>query len=118
MELVLTLPILGLLIMGLFQFTLLFIARGEVAEACRVGARMASLPGVTEEDVEEEVRRVLNPRLHRSLTVHTEVGQYSGDPVVVALELPMNVAAPDLLWPVGIRLADHNLYAQTRMVKE
>ena len=37
MELVLTLPIVGVVLLALFEFTLLFYARGLVVEASRAG---------------------------------------------------------------------------------
>ncbi len=61
------LPILAIVIFGLFEFALLFTARGELSEASRVAARKATMPGVTYEAVEEEIRRVLSPRLQRTM---------------------------------------------------
>jgi Flp pilus assembly protein TadG len=46
MELVFTLPILMVVLLGLFEFSMLFFARGMVVEAARVGARKASLAHV------------------------------------------------------------------------
>jgi Flp pilus assembly protein TadG len=118
MELALTLPILGVVLFALFEFSLLFFARGEVVEACRVGARRASLPGATEEDVDEEIRRVLNPRLQQNMQVDVELGRHSGDVVTVAISVPMGAASPDLLWPIGYRLGGRQLFAATRLVRE
>lgn len=118
MELALTLPILGIVLMGLFEFSMLFFARGAVVEASRVGARKASLPGVTAEDVEREIRKVLDPRLQRSMEVGMELGTRSGDVVAVAVSVPMGHAAPDLLWPIGYSLGDRNLHSETRMIRE
>jgi hypothetical protein len=118
MELVFTLPILGLLLMGLFEFSLLFFARADVVEACRAGARKATLHGCTREDVESEVRRVLTPRLHEGLLVQTDLGAQSGDLVTIAVSVPMSAAAPDLLWPVGFSLDGRDLYSESRMAKE
>ena len=72
MELVLTLPILFTVILALFEFSFLFFARGEVCAACRAGARKATLPGVTVDEVENEIRKVLAPRLQESLQVGVE----------------------------------------------
>jgi len=46
------------------------------------------------------------------------VGEYPGDVVWVGVEVPMQSAAPDLLWPIGVGLAGRNLYSETRMVRE
>lgn len=113
-----TLPILGVVLLGLFEFSMLFVARGSVVEACRVGARMASLPGANREDVEAQVRKVLEPRLQRGLRVDWKPGGRTGDVVSVAVSVPMRSASPDLLWPIGYRLRGRRLYAETRMIKE
>ena len=118
MELVFTLPILGLLLLGMFEFTCLFFARGELVEASRVAARKGTLPGVTTQDVEDEVRKVLNPRLHDSLQVDSVLGEKSGDIVAVAVSVDMNAAAPDLLWPIGYSLQGRQLLSETRMIRE
>ncbi len=118
MELVLTLPILGLVLIALFQFTILFYSRGLVVEASRAGARRATLNGATLADVEAEVRRVLSPQLQQNMTVQAILGEHSGDLVAVGVEVPMQNATPDLLWPIGIGLDGRNLYSETRMVRE
>ena len=118
MELVLVLPILALVLSGLFEFTLLFFARGEVVEASRIGARLATLPGATAEDVEHEVRRVLRPRFHDSLRVAGTLGEKSGDVVVVVVTVAMADASPNLLWPIGYSLQGRRLLSETCMIRE
>jgi Flp pilus assembly protein TadG len=118
MELALTLPILGLLLLAILQFSLLFYARGNVVEASRAGARLASTPGSTPTDIEAEVRRVLDPRLHQGLAVQSELGSQTGDLVAVAVQVPFSSATPSLLWVIGITLDGQNLYAETRMARE
>jgi Flp pilus assembly protein TadG len=118
MELVLTLPILLVMLLGMFEFTLIFYSRGQVVEASRAAARKASLPGVTDEDVEAEVRRVLSPTLQAGVQIEVDLGERSGDLVAVSIEVPMTSASPDLLWPIGVGLDGRNLYSETRMVRE
>lgn len=118
LELILTLPILLIVLMGLFEFTVLFYSRSLVVEATRVGARKATLPGATTESVEEEVRRVLSPRLQTGIQVGVDVGSHSGDVVVVSVQTPMTSASPDLLWPIGLSLNGRSLYSETRMIRE
>lgn len=113
-----TLPILGIVLLALFEFSVLFFARGTLVEACRIGCRKATLHGAHVEQIEHEVRRVLAPRMHSGLVVEASSEVKSGDVVVVAVRVPMNVAAPDLLWPVGITLEGRYLYAESRMIKE
>jgi Flp pilus assembly protein TadG len=117
-ELVMTLPILAIVLFGLFEFALLFTARGELSEATRVGARKATMPGVTYDLVEEEIRRVLSPRLQRTMEVSIDQGQRSGDVVTVAIACDMNSASPDLLWPIGYSLKNRKIYEVTKMIRE
>ena len=118
MELVFVLPILGVLLLGIFEYSLLFFARGEVVDAGRAGCRIACLPGATAYDVEEHVLASLSPRLREYAEVGVDAGAYSGDPVMVAVRVPMRAAAPDLLWPIGFGLHGKHLVSETRMVKE
>lgn len=118
LELVLTLPILGVLLLGLFEFSLLFFARADVVEACRAGARKATLRGVSADDVDAEVRSVLDPRLQSGLEVMADLPEQTGALVTVAVRVPMSAAAPDLLWPVGFSLDGQYLACETRMAKE
>ncbi|MEZ6057703.1 MAG: TadE/TadG family type IV pilus assembly protein [Planctomycetaceae bacterium] len=118
MELVFVLPILLMLLVGLLEFSLLFFARGDVVEACRVAARQATLPGATPEEIEDAALTSLPSKLRRGAEVAVEMGVHSGDPVIVAVRVPMSAAAPDLLWPVGFSLQNNDLTCETRMVKE
>ncbi len=118
MELVFTLPILFVVLLALFEFSLLFSARSDVVEAARAGCRKACLPGATRQDVEAEIQRVLSPRLRRGAEVAIERGSRSGDVVAVAVKTPMSNASPDLLWMIGYRLQGRSLISETRMVRE
>ncbi len=118
MELVMTLPILAIVLFALFEFSLLFFARGQVVEATRAGGRMACLPGCGCETVEHTVRQSLSPRLRNAAQIEVEPGEHSGDWVRVAVRVPMQAASPNLLWPVGFSLNGRNLFAETWMVKE
>jgi hypothetical protein len=118
MELLITLPIFGVLLMGLFEYSLLFAARGDVVAACRAGCRRATLADATLEDVEYEVRATLGNRLARRVQVDAVLGERTGDEVTVAVSVPMGLASPDLLWPIGFGLRARNFSCQSRMVKE
>ena len=118
MELAITLPIFGLLLMGLFEYSLLFAARGDVVDACRAGCRRATLTFATPEDVEEQVRSSLGSKLGPGAIIESELGEYTGDEVVVTVRVPMSAASPDMLWPIGFGLRDRELSCQSRMVKE
>lgn len=118
MELVLTLPVLFTLLLALFQFMLLFYSRSLLVEASRAGARKASLANATEADVENEIKRVLVPRLQQGMQVNVDFGEWSGDVVSVSVAVPMSSASPDLLWPIGFGLDGQKLFSETRMVRE
>jgi Flp pilus assembly protein TadG len=118
MELAITLPIFGLLLMGLFEYSLLFAARGDVVDSCRAGCRRAALTFATPEDVEEQVRSSLGSKLGPVAVIESELGEYTGDEVVVTVRVPMSAASPDMLWPIGFGLRDRELSCQSRMVKE
>lgn len=118
MELALTFPILGIVLLALFEFTLLFYSRGLIVEASRTGARVASLPGAALSDVEQSIRDTLAPGLQRRMSVAVDLGESSGDVVSVVVSVPMAEASPDLLWPVGFSLAGRELVSETRMLRE
>ncbi|WP_437186184.1 TadE/TadG family type IV pilus assembly protein [Planctomicrobium sp. SH668] len=118
MELVLTLPILFVMLMGIFEFSFLMYARSDVVQASRAGARFATLNGVYPEDVESEVGRVLGGKFQSDYSVETELGKFSGDEVVVTVRVPMTAASPNLLWPIGYNIQGRELVAQTRLLKE
>lgn len=117
-ELVLTLPILMVLLLGLFEFSLLFYARSSVVEASRAGARAASLAGIDQQHVEQAVRRILPTALNENCQVDYQSGEKSGDKVTVGVRVPMSSAAPDVLWMVGYSLEGQDLYAETSMIRE
>jgi hypothetical protein len=117
-ELSFTLPILLIVLMAIFEFSLLFLARGELVEASREGARVAVLPGASYETVEWAVRQNLTPRLRGSAEIEIAGGDRAGELTTVAVRVPMQLASPDLLWPIGYSLKGQSLFAETRMMRE
>lgn len=118
MELVLTLPVLFVLLLGIFEFTCLFFTYGSVVEASRAGARKATLHSVFEEDVYDEVHRSLGSRLYHAAEVAVERAEYSGEEVACAVRVPMTACAPNLLWPIGFDLEGRSIECATHMAKE
>jgi hypothetical protein len=118
MELILTLPILLMLLLGIFEFSFLMSARGDVVQASRAGCRLATLNGVVPEDVENEVVRTLGSPMQSACSVQSQLGVNSGDEVLVTVRVPMAAVAPNLLWPLGYNLQGRDLISQTRMLKE
>ena len=118
MELVLTLPILFVVLMAMFEFSLLFMGRSVVLESCRAGVRHGTLDGATPESVEAEVRKVLTPSLQQGLKLDYVPATRPGEIVQLAVHVPMNAVAPDLLWGIGFGLNGRELICEARMVKE
>lgn len=117
-ELVLVLPILFIVLMAVFEFSILFFARASVVQACRVAARQASLGMTDTEQLDAVVRRVLSPNLQGNHQVLLIPAQRSGEITTVALRVPMAQAAPDLLWPVGFSLQGRYLAEEISVVRE
>lgn len=118
LELALTLPILMVLLMGLFEFSMLFYGRGAVVQASRAGARKATMPGATREDVEQAILNELPARLAAGMRFEADMDGNTGDLVSVAVRVPMNRISPDLLWPIGFGLDGRYLSTETRMARE
>ena len=118
MELVLVLPVVLVVLFGLFELSLLFDARQTLVVASREGARTASLAGATLDDVRSAIHDRLGESFRDQLTIDVDLGQHSGDPVCVVVSVPMRTASPDLLRVVGFSLDDRELVAETVMSKE
>lgn len=117
-ELVLVLPILFIVLMAVFEFSVLFFARASVVQACRAAARQASLGVTDEQQLDEVVQRVLSPNLQPNHQVYVIPATRSGEIATVALTVPMTNAAPDLLWPVGFSLQGRYLAEEISVVRE
>ncbi|QDT34789.1 TadE/TadG family type IV pilus assembly protein [Thalassoglobus polymorphus] len=118
LEVVLVLPMFMVLLLGLCEFSLLFTAQGQVVESARAGARIATLHGVDDVIVEEEVRKTLSRSLGTYARVESQLGKYSGDEVIVQVRVPMASVTPDLLWPIGYSVRGREVIAVARMRKE
>lgn len=118
MELLLTLPIIGILLWGLFECSLLLCARDSVVEASRAGAAHAALTGTTANDVDQTVRQSLGAWLAVHAQVSVEEAVHPGEPVSVTVCVPMTAAAPDLLGSIGFSLDGHHLSCRTRLAKQ
>lgn len=118
MELVLTLPVLLVLLMGMFEFSCLFFSYGSVVEASRAGARTATLNGVEHEAVMNAVHRSLGDYLFRHAEVQFDTEGASGDEVSCGVRVPMSACAPNLLWPIGFDIEGEFVQCATYMAKE
>lgn len=118
LEVILVLPLLLILLLGLLQFSLLFLARGQVIDAAHAGVRLAALHGVEIWEIEEEVRHSLGSKLANYALVDIFPAEHSGEEVLVEVRVPMAAATPDLLWPIGYSIRNQSLIAHSRMLKE
>ena len=117
-EMIMVLPILITVLMGVFEFSILFFARSSVVQACRVAARQASLGVADQADIENVVNQVLSPSLQHDHEVYIIPAQRSGEITTVGLRVPMAVAAPDMLWPIGFSLQGRYLAEEISLVRE
>ena len=118
LEMAFCLPILCVVLLAMLQFSLLFVARGQIIDASRVGARTATLPGANQDDVQRDVLQALGGRLGQYAQVQTELGVQTGDLCRVTVKVPMVAVSPDLLWPVGFSIQNQYLYGDSAMSKE
>lgn len=118
MELVLVLPIVMTVLFAVFEFSCVFLSRGSIVDAARAGARTAALDGASPERVEDRVRRTLGKQLGRNAQIFTRLGDRTGDEVIVGVRVPMQDAAPNMLWPIGYDLNGRYLQTEIVMVRE
>jgi len=117
-EMLMVLPIFLFILLGVFEFSILFFARASVVDACRTAARQAAMGSIDQEQMEGVVRRVLSPSLQNNLVVYFAPAARSGEVATVAVQVPMTNAAPDLLWPIGFSLQGRYLVQETSVVRE
>jgi hypothetical protein len=117
-EMIMVLPILMIVLMAVFEFSMLFFARSSVVQASRLAARQASLGVTNQAELEQLVSRVLSPTLQQGFQVYVIPAERSGEITTVGLKVPMSSAAPDLLWPAGFSLQGRYLAEETSLVRE
>jgi hypothetical protein len=104
LELALVLPILVLLVFGIIQFAITYNRAQGLHAAAREGARVASLPHITQSDIEDRVIAALEGVLADpgdvDITVSPGAGRpcnlRTGENVVVQVEYPHQIEIP--LW--------------------
>ena len=109
-ELVILLPLLVALVFAVIEFSLLEVGRQRVMNGARQGARVASQPGATFQDVDQAVAFGIGAApLANTRRVEYVAGANTGDPVVVRVSVMMKAAAPDLLGIIGYGLGSRML---------
>jgi hypothetical protein len=91
-EFALTLPLLLLIIVGIFDFGLAFQQLGVVTNAAREGARMAVLPGYSSTDIEGRV------------TAYLEAGGVTATPQIEVIPHPPDADTPFATMEVSVRV--------------
>jgi hypothetical protein len=114
LELVLTLPVVTLLLLGLFEFACLTNGYGSVARASQAGARTASQPGTSATDVESAVEQSLGEQLAAAAEFSCERADAAAPEIICSVRVPMSACGPNLLWPVGFDLQGRYIECTTR----
>lgn len=123
LELLLVLPILMVVGFGLVEASLLLMGMQRVqaasSAACRIGTLPANDPAAQQQAMKDAVAHALGSSgLVATYAMQSQLGQYAGDPVVVAVSVPMTAVSPDLLKMIGFSLQGRQLVAQTEMCKQ
>jgi Flp pilus assembly protein TadG len=123
LELLLVLPIVMIVLLGVVELSLLLMSFQRVQTACSVACQIGTLPATDVVGQQGEMAAAIEAVLGSadmigSYTVQSDLGHYTGDPVVVQVTVPMSAAAPDLLKIIGISLAGRELTAQMQMCKQ
>jgi len=103
LELVLTLPVVTLLLLSLFEFACLVGGYQAVAKASRDGVQLAAHSEVTAAEVAAAVKQSLSGALAEAAEVDCKPAPEAGE-TICSVRVPMDACAPNLLWPVGFDL--------------
>lgn len=118
MELVLVLPIFLMLIFAIVEFSMLMSARTRISDAARQGSRLLCITGASSEQIRYAVNRMIGPALSRQCEIDVQPAGYAGGVGNVHIRIPMQDAAPDLLWMIGFSVQNRFLEADAPMVME
>ncbi len=132
-ELLLVIPILLIVIVGGIEVSQLLMANQALQAASAAGAREASMPGSTEADVREAVRRsVIGWRFEPEMmdsdidiaaidmsgSVIALGSAMPGDVVKVSIEIDATAAVPDFLLSWGLSIASKKMNAASIFRRE
>jgi hypothetical protein len=122
-ELLLILPVLLVLSLGLFEFSMWLTARAQVAAASREGARVAATGGSTDE-VQQAIALSLGPveltQANYQINWLREASDESSPitAVAVTVTLPADKVVPNPLGVIGFSLNGQTIAGQTIMRAE
>ena len=123
LDLLLVLPILLTVCFGVVELSMLLMSMQRVQAASSAACRVGTLPAVDSVSQEDAMRdaaaRALGTTgLVESYELRSQLGQYTGDPVIVEVTVPMSAAAPDLFKIIGFSLEGREMTAQMQMCKQ
>ncbi len=118
MELILVLPIFLVLLFAVVEFTMLMSARAHMCDVARAASRHMSLSGCADDQTTALVRQLLGPALASDCRVSVMNDGGAGSPGNVRIDLPMQNAAPDLLWIIGFGLQERVLSVDAPVIME
>jgi hypothetical protein len=121
--LVIVLPLLLGIVLAVVEFGLLFTAFERVQLACATACRVGTHPCDSLNRLDREVRRaahvaLFSDQLAAASRITFIPGGFTGDPVIVELQVPMTAASPDLLRMLGFSLHNRFLISRVVMRKE
>jgi hypothetical protein len=123
LELLLVLPIVLTVCFGVVELSLVLMGMQRVQAASNAACRIATLPAVDQAAQQQAMQDAVAAALGTegmvaSYDMHSQIGPYTGDPVVVEVRVPMRAAAPDLLKIIGFSLSGRELVSQTQLCKQ
>jgi Flp pilus assembly protein TadG len=114
LELLLTLPVVTLLLIGLIEFACLTSGYESVARASQAGARTALQIGTSPADVASAIKQSLGEQLAADAELRCESTDAAVPEIVCSVRVPMSACGPNLLWPVGFDLQGRFIECTTR----
>jgi Flp pilus assembly protein TadG len=123
LELLLVLPILMTICFALVELSLLLMGMQRVQAASSAACRVATLPTndvvLLDIAMDEAAEGALGTdSMIDNYVIASNIGPYTGDPVVVQITVPMAAAAPNLLKIIGFSLEGRYLVSRTQMCKQ
>lgn len=121
-ELLFVLPVAVILILAMVEFSMILVARQQVAAASREGGRVAAIGG-NQMEIEAAVETFLDGNLSGAM-VQSQITDAFGTPipsggtVTVVVSVPTAQAVPNLLAPFGFSIANDVIHASTKMRRE
>jgi TadE-like protein len=118
MELLLTLPVLMILLLGAVELAWLYRGYGVVQKASMAGAQAAEVTGADHQSIRAAVRHALGAELQPSADIEIRRQEFTGNVLSCGIRIPMEACAPNLLWPVGFDIGGESIECVTAVGNE